>query len=65
MAVQSCSPQLACVPLTETTNEAGNSVIVTLASSEHVLPEIETVTVYVPAASPVAVALVPPDGAQK
>jgi hypothetical protein len=32
----------------ETTNETGNSEIVTLASSVHVVPGIETVTVYDP-----------------
>jgi hypothetical protein len=40
------------VPVNETTNEAGVSVIITLASSEHVVPEIETVTVYDPSAKP-------------
>ena len=45
VAVPSDIPQLACVLVIEMANEAGISVIVTLASSEHVVPEIETVTV--------------------
>jgi hypothetical protein len=40
------------VEVNETTNEAGVSVTVTLASSAHVVPGIETVTVYVPFANP-------------
>lgn len=54
MAVPSVSPQLAGVAVKETTKEAGVSVTVTLASSEHEVPAIETVTVYVPFANPVA-----------
>jgi len=52
VAVPSDNPQLAWVAVNETTNEAGVSVIVTLASSEHEVPVIETVTVYEPFANP-------------
>ena len=45
MAVPSDNPQLAWVAVNETTNEAGVSVMATLASSEHEVPVIETVTV--------------------
>ena len=54
MAVPSDNPQLAWVEVKETTNEAGVSVIVTLASSEHDVLIIETVTVYEPSAKPEA-----------
>jgi len=40
------------VLVNETTNEAGISVIVTVASSVQVVPVIETVTVYDPSVNP-------------
>jgi hypothetical protein len=52
VAVPSDSPQLALVEVRETTKDAGASVIVTLASSEHEVPAIDTVTVYEPPANP-------------
>ena len=60
VAVPSDTPQLACVLVKATTNEAGASVIVTLASCVQVLPEIETVTVYGPSANPDICGLVCP-----
>jgi hypothetical protein len=53
------------VAFKETINEAGVSVIVTLASSEHVVPVIETVTVYVPSANPDACGPVCPSDQMK
>jgi len=60
VAVPSDSPQPAGVEVKETIKDAGVSVMVTVASLEHEVPGIETVTVYDPSANPDASGVVWP-----